>query len=138
MQRQAITRLLAIGLAAFWAPQPAWTQESVAQFYKGRTVTIVAASSPGGGYDLYARLIARVLGRHIPGNPGVVVANMPGAASNLAAAHVYNVAPRDGTVIGALFMGAVVEPLFSGKTRSTHDMSRFQYIGNANATSMCA
>jgi tripartite-type tricarboxylate transporter receptor subunit TctC len=132
MHGPTIARLLAIGLAASWASQPACAQDSVAQFYKGRTVTIVAASSPGGGYDLYARLIARVLARHIPGNPSVVVANMPGAASNLAAAHVYSVAPRDGTVIGALFMGAVVEPLFSGKTRPTHDMSRFQYIGNAN------
>jgi tripartite-type tricarboxylate transporter receptor subunit TctC len=132
MQGPTIARSLAIGLAASWVSQFACAQGSVAQFYKGRTVTIVAASSPGGGYDLYARLIARVLGRHIPGNPSVVVANMPGAASNLAAAHVYSVAPRDGTVIGALFMGAVVEPLFSGKTRPTHDMSRFQYIGNAN------
>jgi tripartite-type tricarboxylate transporter receptor subunit TctC len=132
MQGPTIARLLAIVLTVSWASQPACAQDSVAQFYKGRTVTIVAASSPGGGYDLYARLIARVLGRHIPGNPSVVVANMPGAASNLAAAHVYSVAPRDGTVIGALFMGAVVEPLFSGKTRPTHDMSRFQYIGNAN------
>jgi tripartite-type tricarboxylate transporter receptor subunit TctC len=132
MQGRTIARLLAIGLAAFWASRPVSAQDSVAQFYKGRTITIVAASSPGGGYDLYARLIARVLGRHIPGNPSVVVTNMPGAASNVAAAHVYSVAPRDGTVIGALFMGAVVEALFSGKTRPTHDMSRFQYIGNAN------
>ena len=132
MQGPTIARWLAIGLAAFCASRPASAQDSVAQFYKGRTVTVVAASSPGGGYDLYARLIARVLGRHIPGHPSVVVTNMPGAASNLAAAHVYSVAPRDGTVIGALFMGAVVEPLFSGKTRPTHDMSRFQYIGNAN------
>ena len=100
MQGPTIARWLAIGLAVSWASQPACAQDSVAQFYKGRTVTIVAASSPGGGYDLYARLIARVLGRHIPGNPSVVVANMPGAASNLAAAHVYSVAPRDGTVIG--------------------------------------
>src|SRR4051812_264471 len=133
MQRQTIAPLLAIGLAAaFCASRPACAQDSVASFYKGRTVTIVAASSPGGGYDLYARLIARVLGRHIPGHPSVVVTNMPGAASNVAAGHVYSVAPRDGSVIGALFMGAVVEPLFSGKTRPTHDMSRFQYIGNAN------
>ncbi len=73
MQGQTIARLLAIGLAV-WASRPASAQDSVASFYKGRTVTVVAASSPGGGYDLYARLIARVLGRHIPGNPGVVTA----------------------------------------------------------------
>ena len=88
MQRNTIARLLAIALSAFCASQPASAQDSVASFYKGRTVTIVAASSPGGGYDLYARLIARVLGRHIPGHPSVVVANMPGAASNVTAAHI--------------------------------------------------
>ena len=63
---------------------------------------------------------------------------MPGAASNVAAAHVYSVAPKDGTVIGAIFMGAVVEPLFGAKARATHDTSRFNYIGNANRdTYMC-
>ncbi len=108
------------------------TQEPVAQFYRGKTISIIVASSPGGGYDLYGRLIARHIGKHIPGNPGAVVSNMPGAASNVAAAHIYNVAPKDGTVIGALFMGAVVEPLFGQHKRTTHDMSRFNYIGNAN------
>ena len=128
-----ITRLgLALALAALSASHPACAQDLVAQFYKGKTITIIAASSPGGGYDLYARLIAHVLGRHIPGNPTVVVANMPGAASNVAAAHVYNVAPKDGTMIGGIYMGNPVEPLFFGRTRPTHDMSRFQYIGNAN------
>ncbi len=107
-------------------------QDSVAQFYRGKTITIIAASSPGGGYDLYARTIARHLGKHLPGNPSVIVSNMPGAASNVAAAYIYNVAPKDGTVIGGLFMGAVVEPLFSGRVRTTHDMSKLNYIGNAN------
>jgi tripartite-type tricarboxylate transporter receptor subunit TctC len=129
---RTLQTLAALAVAALFVPHPACAQDSVAQFYKGKTVTIIAASSPGGGYDLYARLIAHVLGRHLPGNPTVVVANMPGAASNVAAAHVYSVAPKDGTVIGALFMGAVVESLFSGKVRATHDMSKFQYIGNAN------
>jgi tripartite-type tricarboxylate transporter receptor subunit TctC len=101
-------------------------------FYKGKIVTIMVGSSPGGGYDLYARLVARHMGKHIPGNPTLVVGNMPGAASNVLAAHIYNVAPKDGTVIGAIFMGAVVEPLFGHKTRATHDPSRFHYIGNAN------
>ena len=104
----------------------------VAPFYKGKTITIVVGSSPGGGYDLYGRMIARHIGKHIPGNPSVVVNNMPGAASNVAAAYIYNVAPKDGTVIGALFMGAVVDPLFGNRPRPTHDMSKFNYIGNAN------
>lgn len=101
-------------------------------FYQGKTITIAVGSSPGGGYDLYARLIARHIAKHIPGNPAVVVTNMPGAASNVLAAHITNVAPRDGTVIAAIFMGAVVEPLFGQKTRATHDPSKLQYIGNAN------
>jgi tripartite-type tricarboxylate transporter receptor subunit TctC len=62
----------------------------------------------------------------------VVVTNMPGAASNVAAAHIYNIAPKDGTFMGALFMGAVVDPLFREQTRPTHDATKFNYIGNAN------
>ena len=73
------------------APAP---RNAVAQFYRGKTITIIAASSAGGGYDLYARTIARHIGKHLPGNPSVVVSNMPGAASNVAAAYIYNVAQR--------------------------------------------
>ena len=116
----------------FLALRPAAAQDAAAPFYKGKTVTIMVGSSAGGGYDLYARLIARHLGKHTPGNPAVVVGNMPGAASNVLAAHIYNVAAKDGTVIGAIFMGAVVEPLFGQKTRATHDTGKFNYIGNAN------
>ena len=111
----------------------AQAQDQMAAFYKGRNVSIIIGSSPGGGYDLYGRLISRYISRHIPGNPTIVVSNMPGAASNIAASHVYNVAPKDGTVIGALFMGAVVDPLFGDVKRQTHDMSKFNYIGNANS-----
>jgi tripartite-type tricarboxylate transporter receptor subunit TctC len=121
--------MLALGLCA----TAAQAEEPVADFYKGRTVTIVVGSSPGGGYDLYGRLIARFMPRHIPGNPQVVVQNMPGAASNVAAGYVYNVAPKDGTVIGAIFMGAVVDPLFGDVKRLTHDTQKFNYIGNANS-----
>ena len=123
----AVMAMLAIGSAR------AQEADAVAAFYRGRTVTVIVGSSPGGGYDLYGRLIARFLGRHIPGNPNVVVQNMPGAASNVAAAYVYNVAPKDGTAIGAIFMGAVVDPLFGDVKRNTHDTSKFNYIGNANS-----
>jgi tripartite-type tricarboxylate transporter receptor subunit TctC len=111
----------------------AHAQDAIASFYKGRNLTIIIGSSPGGGYDLYGRLISRFLSKHVPGNPTIIVQNMPGAASNVAAAYVYNVAPKDGSVIGALFMGAVVEPLFGDSKRVTHDMSKFNYIGNANS-----
>jgi tripartite-type tricarboxylate transporter receptor subunit TctC len=102
-------------------------------FYKGKTITLLVGSPPGGGYDLYARLIARYMGQHIRGTPAFVVQNMPGAGSNVAAAYIYNVAAKDGTVMGALFMGAVVDPLFGEGKRSTHDAAKFNYIGNANS-----
>ena len=130
-----LRHLAAVALAAGLVSGAARAQDSVAGFYKGRTLTIVVGSSPGGGYDLYSRLLGRFLGRHVPGNPNVLIQNMPGAASNVAAAYVYNVAPKDGTVMGAIFMGAVVEPLFGEARRSTHahDTAKFNYIGNANS-----
>lgn len=127
-----VRRCLLIAAAFVLCHGGAAAQDSVAQFYKGKTITIIVGSSAGGGYDLYARMLARHMGKHIPGNPSFVVTNMPGAASNVAASHIYNIAPKDGTVMGAIFMGAVVEPLFGQKVRTTHDTSKFNYIGNAN------
>src|SRR5512142_1977462 len=83
-------------LASIYAP-PA-SADSVADFYKGRTVTIDIGYSAGGGYDLYARTLARHLGDHIPGNPNVVPQNMPGAGSLKVVNYVANLAPKDGTV----------------------------------------
>src|ERR1700761_7022333 len=105
--------------------------QDVATFYKGKQITIVVGSSTGGGYDTYARLLARYMSKHMPGNPTVIVTNMSGAGSNVAADHIYHVAPKDGTQIGALMGGAVVEPLF-GNIPIKHDPSKFQYLGSAN------
>ncbi len=124
-------RWLAGGLFAATLASGSAAAQDVASFYKGKQVTIVVGSSPGGGYDTYARLIARYMPKHIPGNPTVVVSNMPGAGSNVAADHIYFVAPKDGTQIGALMGGAVVEPLF-GSIPIKHDPSKFQYLGSAN------
>jgi len=110
---------------------PAFAQDPVADFYKGRQISLVIGSSAGGGYDTYARLLARHLGRHIPGEPLVVPTNMPGAASNIAAAFIYNVAPKDGTAIGAVQTAAVLDPLFADKARLKHDSSKFIYLGSA-------
>src|SRR5687768_11440365 len=74
--------------------------DSVADFYRGRTITIIVGYSAGGGYDLYARAIARHMGEHIPGEPKIIVSNMPGAGSVAAANYIYGVAPKDGTVFG--------------------------------------
>ena len=75
--------------------------DSVADFYKGRTINLIVGYGPGGGYDLFARLLARHLGRHVPGNPTVVVQNMPGTGSLRAMNFLYAVAPRDGATIGS-------------------------------------
>ena len=88
---------IAIGLAGSAAARA----DDVADFYKGRQVQIVVGYGAGGGYDFLARLLARHLGGYIPGNPTVVVQNMPGAGSMRAANWLANVAPRDGSVIGA-------------------------------------
>jgi len=74
--------------------------DALADFYRGKQVSLVVGYGTGGGYDVYARLIARYLGKYIPGNPGIVVQNMPGAASLRAVNYLYNAAPKDGTVIG--------------------------------------
>ena len=104
---------------------------AVASFYKGKTITVLVGSSAGGGYDTYARLIARHMTKHMPGNPTVIVSNMPGAGSNVAGNYIYNAAAKDGTMIGALYGGAPLEPLI-GTTPVQHDPSKSQFLGSAN------
>lgn len=107
-------------------------QDSVADFYRGKEIVLVIGSSAGGGYDTYARLIARYLGRYIPGNPAIVPQNMPGAGSNKAGGYIYSVAPKDGTAIGAVFPGILLQPLI-GNVPTPHDPSKFIYVGSANS-----
>jgi len=127
--------LACVGIIAALATKPARAQEAVAQFYKGRQITVLVGSSAGGGYDIYARLVSRHMPKHIPGNPAMVVTNMAGAGSNAAAAHLFNVAPRDGTVIGALQNSAVLDALLDallGDTkRLRHDATKFVHLGSA-------
>jgi tripartite-type tricarboxylate transporter receptor subunit TctC len=110
----------------------AGAQDSVEAFYKGKQINVVVGSSAGGGYDAYARLLARHMGNFIPGNPAIIVQNMSGAGSNRAAGYVYGVAPKDGTVIGAIFPGAVLQPLL-GDATGAHDPSKLIYLGSANS-----
>jgi tripartite-type tricarboxylate transporter receptor subunit TctC len=117
--------------AAGFAANAAPAQDAVDAFYRGKTVTITVGSAPGGGYDTYARLVARHLGRHIPGNPTMVVQNIPGAGSNKAASYVALQAPKDGTAIGAVQAGAITWPLISDQPVS-HDPSKFVTVGSAN------
>jgi len=107
-------------------------QEQVEAFYRGRSISLYIGSSAGGGYDTYARLLARHFGKYIPGNPTIVPQNMPGAGSNKLAGFIYSVAPKDGTAIGAIFPGAVLAPLL-GDAPLQHDPSKLIYIGSANS-----
>ena len=106
--------------------------QDAAGFYRGKTVTMIIASAAGGGFDAYGRLVARHIGAHIPGNPNVIPQNMPGAAGANAAYYVVNVAPKEGTVIGAIHPGNIIEPVLGDKRKVRFDPSAFQYIGNAN------
>jgi tripartite-type tricarboxylate transporter receptor subunit TctC len=126
-----VRRILAGGVLAACVAGPAAAQDPIAQFYKGNTIRVIIGSSAGGGYDTYARLIARYMGKYIPGNPTILPVNMPGAGSRTAAYYVYGVAPKDGTVIGAIFPGAIMEPLLGDKSRVKHDPQKFVYLGTA-------
>ncbi len=113
-------------LAGLVAPASAQT---VADFYKGRQITIVVASSAGGGYDLQGRLFARHMGDHLPGKPTMIVQNMPGAGGLTAANHIYTIAPKDGTLIGVVQRGVLTAKLTSpGGVR--FELEKFGWIGN--------
>jgi tripartite-type tricarboxylate transporter receptor subunit TctC len=105
--------------------------QSAAEFYRGKSIDLDIGYSVGGGYDLYARLLARHLGQHIPGNPTIVPKNMEGAASLRLANYLYSAAPRDGTVIGAISRGAAFDPLLN-ENGAQFDASKFSWIGSAN------
>jgi tripartite-type tricarboxylate transporter receptor subunit TctC len=124
--------LAATLVAVFLPAKFAAAQDAVADFFKGKQVNIVVGSSAGGGYDTYARLLSRYMGNHIPGNPTVVVQNMPGAASNKAAGYVYSVAPKDGTYIAALYPPVILQPLLESAVGGL-DPSKLVFLGSANS-----
>jgi tripartite-type tricarboxylate transporter receptor subunit TctC len=98
-----------------------------ADFYKGKTLHVIIGYSVGGGYDIYARVLARHLGKHIPGNPTVVPQNMVGAGSLRAANYLYSVAPKDGTVIGTFSRSMAIAPLVAD---ATFDSRKFNWLGS--------
>lgn len=115
----------------------AHAQDAVAQFYKGKQIKLYIASTPGGGYDSYGRLVGQYIGKYIPGNPTILPVNMPGAGGNRLAAYLYAVAPKDGTEFGIIFPGAVLDPLI-GTQKVEDDPSKLTYIGSANVeTFLC-
>jgi tripartite-type tricarboxylate transporter receptor subunit TctC len=110
--------------------------DDVENFYRGKNVTVLISYTAGGGYDLYARVLARYLGRHIPGNPTIVPENMPGAGGLRASNYLYNAALKDGTVIGTFSRSIPTMPLITHTVN--FDGREFSWIGSmSNDTSMC-
>jgi tripartite-type tricarboxylate transporter receptor subunit TctC len=110
---------------------PARAADAVEDFYRSRPVTIVIGFGAGETYDLYARLLARHMSRHIPGHPTIVPQNMPGAGSLNAANHLYNVAPRDGSAFGVTHRFVPIMPLLAMEG-AQFDAQKFSYVGSAN------
>ena len=116
---------LILQLLLFIAADPVFAQDN---FYKGKTVTIIVGTKAGDAYDLYPRLMAEFLPKYIPGNPNMIVQNMPGAASMIAANNVYNVAKPDGLTLGAIYPALYFDQL-SKKPEVRFDWSKFNFIG---------
>ena len=120
----AVTLLIAGVAPAAWA-QPDET-------LKGRTVTLIIGSDAGGGIDLYGRVVTRHIGRHLPGQPSVVAQNMPAAGSIAAANHLFNLAPKDGTAIGILSQGLILDEIL-GTPGLRFEVAKFNWVGRVSS-----
>jgi len=122
-------------LLTFWfilcAPVFCWPAQAqpAAQFYKGRTLTLIVSDAAGGGYDIMARTVAKYLGSHLPGSPRIIVQNMPGAGGIVAMNYLFTTAPRDGSMIGAVDNNTPFEPLL-GTPEARYDSRRFNWLGS--------
>jgi tripartite-type tricarboxylate transporter receptor subunit TctC len=126
-----LRRLVGLLGAILVASTTAQADESVESFYSRTPITLIVSTAAGGGVDAYSRLLGRHLGRHVPGNPRIIVQNMPGAAGLKAAHHLFNVAAKDGSVIGHVQRGVLIEPLF-GKSEINFDATKVSWIGSLN------
>ena len=107
--------------------------DAVADFYKGKQLNLIVGYGPGGGYDIYARLLAKHFGRFIPGNPNVVVQNMPGAGSLRAVNYLYKIAPKDGTTIALFSRNMPLIGLLGGNANAQFDARRFTWLGSTSS-----
>jgi tripartite-type tricarboxylate transporter receptor subunit TctC len=133
----ALMPVIAATLGALALSTPASAADPIADFYKGKQLQIVIRSAPGGSYDQYSRLLARHIGKHIPGNPTVIAINMPGGGGLLAINHVANIAPKDGTVltIPDIGLGMYQATGFLGDSLKA-DLRQFNFIGNFSQSNM--
>src|ERR1700704_4424957 len=120
--------VFAAAVASLFITGPGHAQ-SVEEFYRGKTVNMIIGYSVGGGYDLYGRLVARHIGKHIPGRPNVISQNMTGAGSLRATQYIYTVAPKDGTAIGTFGRTIPTTPLLAPAS-AQFDGSRFTWLGS--------
>jgi tripartite-type tricarboxylate transporter receptor subunit TctC len=120
-------------VAAFCFVAPAVAQEAVENFYRGRQVNLIVGYGPGGGYDTAARLLARHLPRFLPGNPAVVVQNMPGAGSLRAANYLFSVAPRDGATLGLVGSDIALIGLIAHNPSVQFDPRKFTWLGSSSS-----
>lgn len=138
LKRCVMSVALAVGAGSVFVSSDVAHADEVADFYRGRTVSIVVGHEVGTGFDLYARTLSRHLPKHLPGNPNVIVQNMIGAAGLASANWLAHVAPRDGSVIATFAHSVTVEPLLGGSA-GKFDPTKFNWIGNMDAvTGVCA
>jgi tripartite-type tricarboxylate transporter receptor subunit TctC len=116
-----------VGLAAALLPAVPTQAQPVAEFYRGKSLRMLIGYGPGGGYDIYGRLVAEFLPRHLPGNPTIVTHNMPGAGSFVAAKYMHDVAPKDGTVFGSLAQTLALDSMTNPNAKL--DVAKMPYIG---------
>jgi tripartite-type tricarboxylate transporter receptor subunit TctC len=106
--------------------------ETVADFYSGKRITLIVGNGPGGGFDVFGRLLARHMGRYIPGNPSFIVQNMPGAGSLVAANYIYNLAPKDGTMFGLIARNMPLLGLLHNNPNVRFDALKFTWLGSSS------
>jgi tripartite-type tricarboxylate transporter receptor subunit TctC len=119
---------ISLTIAALLVATGTASAQPVEQFYARKTITVTIGYTAGGSYDLYGRMVARHLGRHIPGRPAVIAQNMPGAGSLKAANYIYDVAPKDGTALAVVVESAALEQALSNSAVQ-YDAAKFTYIG---------
>ena len=124
---------MAFGLAALVLAAPVASADPVADFYRGRQVSLIVGYGTGGGYDVYGRLVARHLGRHIPGEPTVVVQNMPGAGSLRAVNHLYTTAPKDGSAIATFGRDMPLIGVIGHNPNVRFEARKFTWLGSSSS-----
>ena len=124
-------RAVVLVAALLWLTATPVAAQSVAEFYAGKQITLIVGSTTGGGYDTQARLLARYIGKHIPGNPTVIVQNMPAAGSLAATNHMFNIAPKDGSTIALVQRGMLLIKNWN-PAQVRFDLGKFNFIGSIN------